>query len=202
MSAGGHAIWRFIHFKHNEHQIDDCKKLAKELGFARFDILYGGRTDSPVYNIKTGKYEYTIGIEMADIPKTALDHQLHKFNYRSPEKRIEFYKTVKVSESIDCLAKKQKEIYITATGDVYPCCYFGHYPTIPEYKQYWQMDNFAITPLIKNNNALEYGIEEAIKWFNSVEESWSKQSYLEGRLYKCDEFCGVNSVIDTKRHRL
>jgi hypothetical protein len=44
--------------------------------------------------------------------------------------------------------------------------------------------------MAKNNNALELGLETAIGWFNAVEQSWSKSSYLDGRLYKCDNHCG------------
>lgn len=32
VNAGGKAIWRYIVFKHNEHQIDLAKHLAKEIG--------------------------------------------------------------------------------------------------------------------------------------------------------------------------
>lgn len=33
---GGHAQWDMLVFKHNEHQIDDARQLAKELGFTHF----------------------------------------------------------------------------------------------------------------------------------------------------------------------
>jgi MoaA/NifB/PqqE/SkfB family radical SAM enzyme len=38
ISAGGYAVWKMIVFKHNEHQIEEVKTLAKELGFAEFRI--------------------------------------------------------------------------------------------------------------------------------------------------------------------
>jgi hypothetical protein len=44
--------------------------------------------------------------------------------------------------------------------------------------------------LVKNNNALKVGIEQSIAWFNAVESSWNKKAYTEGRLFKCDEYCG------------
>ena len=48
----------------------------------------------------------------------------------------------------------------------------------------------SIKEIVKENNALEYSLEHCIEWFNQVEQSWSKPSYLDGRLYKCDHQCG------------
>ena len=87
------------------------------------------------------------------------------------------------------LRKTNKEIYITATGEVYPCCWLGFYPKL-EFQHPWQRDNMFLKDMALNNNALDVSIEQAIAWFNSVEESWNKKAYSEGRLFKCDEYCG------------
>jgi len=36
IGAGGRAHWDFLIFKHNEHQIEEARRLASDLGFARF----------------------------------------------------------------------------------------------------------------------------------------------------------------------
>lgn len=36
ISTGGHAIWKFILFKHNEHQLDSAIELSRQMGFAEF----------------------------------------------------------------------------------------------------------------------------------------------------------------------
>ncbi|NDB58115.1 radical SAM protein [bacterium] len=36
IKVGGRAHWDMLVFKHNEHQVDECMKLAKELGFVAF----------------------------------------------------------------------------------------------------------------------------------------------------------------------
>lgn len=36
IASGGRAHWDMLIFKHNEHQIEECKQLAKSLGFVAF----------------------------------------------------------------------------------------------------------------------------------------------------------------------
>lgn len=43
IDAGGNANWQFIVFKHNEHQINEARSIAKEMGFKKFDTLYTRR---------------------------------------------------------------------------------------------------------------------------------------------------------------
>ena len=33
IAGGGRAQWRMLTFKHNEHQVDECRKLSEEWGF-------------------------------------------------------------------------------------------------------------------------------------------------------------------------
>jgi len=43
IAAGGRANWDFLVFEHNEHQVEDARKLAKELGFVRFRTKVSNR---------------------------------------------------------------------------------------------------------------------------------------------------------------
>jgi MoaA/NifB/PqqE/SkfB family radical SAM enzyme len=43
IDAGGNAKWNFIVFKHNEHQVDDARKLANDIGFSEFNTKLTGR---------------------------------------------------------------------------------------------------------------------------------------------------------------
>ena len=50
INAGGSAVWKMIKFGHNKHQIDDCKKLSKQLGFKEFIVVDHGRNSGPVFD--------------------------------------------------------------------------------------------------------------------------------------------------------
>jgi hypothetical protein len=56
INAGGNAHWDMLVFEHNEHQIDECQNLAKELGFSWFRAKVSKRFRSfPVNNINPPK---------------------------------------------------------------------------------------------------------------------------------------------------
>lgn len=196
IAAGGKAKWRMIRFDHNYHQIESCRTLSKELGFINFEILDDGRDTGPVYDNR-GNFVYKLGDD--------IDRRVHPYPntvevWKTWVKLIPIdeieknYSQEKVKNTVNCYAKKNVEIYITATGEIYPCCWLGMYPKL-DYKHPWQQDNHQVKNLVNDNNALEVGIEKAIKWLSKVEESWNKKTYSEGRLIKCDTYCGHSPTI-------
>lgn len=56
IDAGGEAWWQFIVFRHNEHQIENARSIAKEMKFKWFETLYTRR-------FSIGQYE---GLEPPD----------------------------------------------------------------------------------------------------------------------------------------
>ena len=97
-------------------------------------------------------------------------------------------KTVK--SCVTCVTQRDSSIYISANGDVMPCCYMGFYPKTYGHGQYHQAANAQLMPLITENNALDYSLEHSIGWFNGIERSWQQASYEQGRLIICDDNCG------------
>lgn len=43
ISAGGSAHWDMLVYEHNEHQVEECKKLAKDMGFTWFRCKVSSR---------------------------------------------------------------------------------------------------------------------------------------------------------------
>jgi len=185
VDAGGYAIWKFIKFDHNKHQIEECKQLSKNLGFAEFVVAGDGRNTAPVFN-KKGELTHTLGNYQGENNFKILFHKKKTdtilvddvVGEQSPK------------QTVTCFSKSYKSIYIAATGDVFPCCWTGFYPNTFGHGQYYQAINSQLKPLISNNNAITYELEECIQWFNKIESSWKIDNYNKGRLVICDHKCG------------
>jgi len=180
IQAGGYAIWRFVPFDHNRHQEQDCMKLARELGFARFENIYDGRDRGPVFT-RTGNFSHWLG-RPQDVSLDVLqmvNNHVTWFDHRT----VPILKDTPIL-NIVCEHKRQREIYIAADGTVYPCCFLGFYPG-----KMTHPGNSQLFPLVRENNALEYDLEHCIEWFNSVEETWKRDSVDDGRLYACVNNC-------------
>lgn len=184
IAAGGTAIWKMIEFDHNKHQIDECKQLSKELGFKDFQLVNAGRNTGPVFD-KHGKLIHTLGNYSGET-----NFEILFYKKKTDLVLLEDIEP-KNKSGIQCWAKDSKSIYISSTGDVYPCCFTGFNPKFYGHGDYHQAVNAQIAPLIKNNNALTYTLIECLEWFNEVERSWSIDSFENGKLICCNDNCGV-----------
>ena len=182
IQAGGRAVWRFVPFEHNRHQEQECRKLARELGFFGFENIYDGRDRGPVFT-RDGEFSHTIGpAQPGDAPpiEALLESHITWYDaktYRSHKDIPEL--------TMNCIHKHDQEIYIAADGSVYPCCFLGFYPRTMSHP-----GNKELAHMVKENNALQYPLEHCLNWFESVEQAWSKTSIAEGRPYQCVNTCG------------
>lgn len=187
IASGGNAVWKMISFDHNLHQIDSCRKLSQQLGFKDFQLIDDGRNVAPVFDRK-GNLTHVLGNYTGEKDFKILFHK--KTTDQILLEDIVPGRTP--SQSVMCKAKRLGSIYISAAGDVSPCCWTGFYPKTYGAGQYHQAANSQLTPLIVKNNALEYPLEQCIEWFNAVENSWKIKDYAQGRLVICDDVCGQN----------
>lgn len=191
ISAGGRAEWAFIRFKHNEHQVDTARNIAKDLGFEQFTMKDSSRflikpefdvlnkDGATIYKLEPSQYS-----EIKFIDRKVIDN----------------YKNIVREARIDCHALKLKEIYITAQGKVFPCCWLAMTP-------YQPMDrNAAINPIrtamldqyhmlveslggLDRLDATRYSIREII---DSHEYQTVWDSYWnDNKLITCARACGV-----------
>jgi MoaA/NifB/PqqE/SkfB family radical SAM enzyme len=180
IAAGGQAVWRFILFDHNRHQVEACRTLAQDLGFARFEIINDGRDRSAVYT-RQGDFSHWVGPEEPTAPDLAAQLHNHKTWFR--------IETVRPPQDtpdakINCQHQQQGELYIAADGTVWPCCFLGFYPG-----QMQHPGNEQLLPLVHENNALEHDLAHCLEWFDAVERTWALPSVQQGRLYQCVSNC-------------
>jgi len=119
VDAGGIAEWSFIRFKHNEHQIDEARELAKKIGFKKF---YTKDSSRFVF-----EKSYAILDKDENIIETLQTPENTKIKYFDPTDIVAVGKTIQSTE-INCYAKHKKEIYIDAHKKIMPCCFLAAVP--------------------------------------------------------------------------
>jgi MoaA/NifB/PqqE/SkfB family radical SAM enzyme len=119
IEAGGQAIWQFIPFAHNEHQIKDCMRLATKLGFHRFEFVKNARYREKHFHYKTGK--------PLDIKAWSQhESQWHRRGGILDKVQKKIVKNIVLKK--DCMHLALPSIFLNANGVISPCCYFGNIP--------------------------------------------------------------------------
>jgi MoaA/NifB/PqqE/SkfB family radical SAM enzyme len=211
IQAGGRAQWDFIVFKHNEHQVEQARKLSVKLGFDIFQakrtkrfykVLYEedpaleGTSEElgryPVYDSKGRKNGY---IELPENLNYCND------SLRTLEVLIKEFGSLNRyfdKTPIDCKVRRSREVFISATGLVYPCC--------------WVYDQANRRTLHNVTDPFELGVENILhdigethrisakerslkdiiegEFFKRIEESWNLPGLAKGRLKVCARSCG------------
>jgi len=213
---GGDAEWSFIRFGHNQHQEEEIRKLAKDLGFKRFtasnsqrfkkrkeiEYIWNGEKNSILrYDSKLAKatpvsmkkYKSVNSSKIAGKDANEINDMLQKNAekyYSDPEKvRMESVK------QIDCFTEKKNEIYIDAKGYVYPCCWIGSY----EYEKMTGIDDWLWNPQIDGRtftSSFDVDFKEILKedWFeHQLPDSWETDP-----CHICSRHCGKH-LLKTSR---
>ena len=156
-------------FQHNEHQIEECRNLSKEIGFNNFQIKHTTRFDHGKFHVldddgKTINILYPTNRSKEMISKVS--------NYR-----------IDIKPKITCKVLKGSSIYVSATGNITPCCWMDM-----KYKLHKQdtridfMDKIGMFP-----NLMESSIEEIFNsnYFVKIAKTWETDPLLE-----CSKQCG------------
>lgn len=237
LAAGGCAVWEFLVFKHNEHQVEEARKLSEEMGFMEFRpkrplgfesnnglkvrAVYDreGKLENKLYpslNYKNHsddisdvtineRYEPEIDVKKRQQDKIKwMKERLDSFEDENTMylQNIDKLNNMKVK----CKSMEMKhgvlgtEIYISANGTVFPCCYVGTRvdSNIDMFEDVQMrahmrdegMDKFRLT---------KYSLDEIIgmgSLDNVFAESWDKKSVQCGKLAYCAQICGSDSEID------
>lgn len=165
---GGSAVWDMLVFEHNQHQVEECDKMAYDLGFDLFVVKHTSR--------------------FQESSMTVLDKQgreLYKLKPSSDSKRINL-RMIEDSPSceINCKVKSQKNLYVDAQGNVFPCCWIGSIvyqaPISPSRIDYKTRN---IEHLNLNNTTLDEIFDSG--YFEQIENTWKDRPLTE-----CSRQCG------------
>jgi len=121
---GGKAHWKYLIFKHNQHQTEEAKQLSKKMGFVRFVATHSDRWKSS--NWVTG--------ELMDVDRwSAGDYYLEKADtqddkhYKDRTVRVYDEEEFNMQKKVVCQMASDStfEVYIRSNGNVQPCCMLG-----------------------------------------------------------------------------
>ena len=159
------TVWKFIVFKHNQHQIELVRQTSQKMGINNFELEKSDRWWNKDL-MPEEKY-----VDMSYTRQLAVVKQKDKIG----------------SIKQQCMSvqdgKPDTSLYIDAEGDFYPCCKIGlyafRYKTIfsPKYKKYNIKD--ATIEQILN--------EKAVKDFFNSTKSYETADKC------CKIYCGVNN---------
>lgn len=183
IDAGGYAVWKMIKFDHNQHQHDQAKMLSLRLGFKEFELIDHGRSQAPVFN-KQQKLTHMIGQPI----NVNFDKLWH--TRTTDEVLLEDIVPGREPKPIQCQVKNDRSLYISSTGDVYPCCFLGFNPKTYGHGNYHEAANAQFKHMVQENNALEHSLEHCINWFDNIVQSWNQPTFEQGRLVICNDNCG------------
>jgi MoaA/NifB/PqqE/SkfB family radical SAM enzyme len=113
IDAGGQAVWKYIVFQHNEHQVDEARILAHKLGFKTFK-------PHPSQRNFFDKKEFPIFVNGVN--------QNKKLTIASSIQPKANTRTIALQRPIDrfippvCSWLSNKKMYIDYTGNLIPCC--------------------------------------------------------------------------------
>jgi len=122
---GGIAIWQMLVFDFNEENVNDAKKLSKEMGFKQFTTRNTESRFNLVYSTNSITYRYNENINYLRPPSKKYNASITSKASLLSEMTIDKYKKIK---NVSCDAKKAHEIFIDSKGNIYPCCYIANSP--------------------------------------------------------------------------
>jgi hypothetical protein len=211
-ATGASALWEWLIFEHNQHQVEEARALAKELnfqfvvknplGFGEYDEKAKGLS---VYN-KEGEYEYSIWpanhTGLKDGPSFG-----GKVDFTRMVKSVpilnEFSKELEKTSTITCKSierKQSQEVYISATGYMLPCCFlggvFGQFNSSYSRYQFNTMINDYGLEVFNLNKKSMLEIIKGPEFSKFFLDGWKADTIENGKLLFCLETCGNKSAMD------
>jgi len=203
IGAGGEAHWEYIAFKHNQHQVEEACQLSKELGFKQFNVKKTARFYNPGQPMQELKREVSARNSQEQYTIQPPDdsryiHEVYTGKLDEIRNEQDFDDYLEKSE-ISCTAITSKQIYVSAEGLIFPCCYLaGIYNPKKPLRTRQVLELIEQLPEGKTSlNAKKNELTQIVGndfFTKAIPESWDKHSFKEGKLYTCAMICGSKKL--------
>ena len=128
IQAGGDALWQFIPFKHNKHEILDAFGISQRMGFSQFRLFENDRPKRGGKHYRTGeplniRPWYRDGKEP---PEHLFTDQLSAWGNTYNERGEKFVNTGTTNTHVkdaNCQHLRERSVYLDAKNNLYPCCF-------------------------------------------------------------------------------
>lgn len=184
VTAGGNAQWNFIVFKHNEHEVELAEKISQSMGVKfrvkvtqkfkqhrEYKVMKQGQAISLLEPPTTDKYRHPNVGNKEHIPYSSFKFDLRRYSYLNKNK-------------ITCKTVERKDIFLSASGMLFPCCYLGTYthdsPGSYQFNKLYDKKDFDL----RTNS-----VTEVLTKFDDVSKKW-KDTIDDGNLITCLFTCG------------
>lgn len=186
---GGKAVWDFIVFRHNQHQVELAMQFSQNVGFKEFNIKKTGRFFNKAHQLvdKVDVLSVNGDVEYILEPPTDKKYLNNAYNHL---KQVNFSDYIKQTK-ITCYWRKNHMIYIGADGTVFPCGFLHDrlYGTEAEQTSDHKkiLNWFEETGGKHLSNVFHTNLAEIVDgvWFAKIQSSWESD-----RLERCGLFCG------------
>ena len=198
IKAGGRAIWDFLIFDYNEHQIDIARQYAKEQGFEEFREKKSARFITSSSSELKDSHQ---GVNKTGNKTTLLAKPT---NAKLQNKELSKHDTIIAKygsmdafydvSTIECKVQKSGSLYVSAEGLVLPCCWtagrmYKWWHKDPKVEQIWRfIEKIGGKDKI---NVKHYKLDDifATGIFTNIKDSWNINGCDNGKLKVCAMKC-------------
>lgn len=197
INAGGTAVWQFLIFPWNKHQVDEASKLSEQMKFSGFIT----RIDRSIVS----------GVGSEEVINRKVKNRIATVDWFTDtvDDLIATYAEVD-KVNIFCETKKESQYFVSYDSRLWPCCFIpnGFFQTAPvktEFLKKRLYDNYGED----FNDMTVHSIEKIVqsKFFsNDLVESWDNPVGIGpcGKITRCAETCNVErlKVLPIGKHKL
>lgn len=198
-SAGGHSVWSFLVFRHNQHQIESARALSQQMGCKEFAVKSTSRfvdkrhelqDRTPVLDLND-RLEYWLEPTDLDVYRNYGLDRIRDLELQGGYSRYLETNTIK------CHAKHTGMVVISAEGFVLPCGFlhdrfYGHEPeSHPDRQRLFDLidRHGGLDSISIYHHDIATIVDGAV--FQAIQNSWRDR----GRLQRCAHQCGVNNSL-------